>query len=182
MKKDAIAVTIFFQKNNFATSFFLLMLPIFLSACRQASEITTVHNSRDEFVGYYSAFPSYDGLPTSPEGEAWGYYKDPACLQIVKEADSSYKVEAFITDSRGFSCTFVGRAEPSRNGLKAYPNSPVEKGQHIFIEKIGSSLIIREDKLRENNGFCGAHAGIEGLTFPQKDRTPVRKAGACAVP
>lgn len=153
-----------------------------LVGCVQLGDVAQTSTKADEMIGYYTAIQPAHCKPASEGGTCWGYVEEPTCLHIMKDGNNAYKVEAFVIDTRGFSCSFVGSAEPTVNGLKAYPHSPIETGQHIFIEKSKHSLVIREDKARERNGFCGAFATIDGLSFPLSDQSETRVPGTCATP
>lgn len=184
MRTAAIVPSIFGQKIKYMKHLiFIPLILITVSACTQAYEApSSLKEENASIVGYYSSVqPSH--CRTNPNDDrCLAYYKEPACLQITEQGKKQYNVEAHVIDTRGFSCTFVGTASFSKEGLTAFPREPVEDGQYLSIRNDGSHIILREDKPREFNGYCGAHVSLDGIEFSSKDREPVRNPGSCAKP
>lgn len=104
-----------------------------------------------------------------------------ACLQLTRDADENFKMEAYAVAKGGYSCNFFGHGRRAGQHMVAQQDDPVREGGRVLIDQEGGDLVLRYEKTDPDaHGICGNHMSLDGLRFRRQDRGPVRGEATCA--
>jgi hypothetical protein len=121
-----------------------------------------------KWAGYYEV----EG-PLCSDTETWGpchrEFKD--CI-LVRNSENGWHVELYSVQAVQSICAFSLQMHQV-GGKLVYSDG---KGGEITIQEEGQRLVLSSLALDPGKaGFCGAHAGIDGISFPMSSKKSVDK-------